>query len=92
MPLWGWALLVSNLLAFLLMGVDKHRAKRGAWRISEPALFLFPVLGGALGGMLGMRLFRHKTRHWYFRWGFALLLLAQLALAGWLWWKLGAPI
>ena len=49
MPLWGWALLVSNLLAFLLMGVDKHRAKRGAWRISEPALFLFPVLGGALG-------------------------------------------
>ena len=70
-----------NLAAFLLMGVDKRRAAGKKWRISEKALFLPAVLGGALGGLLGMRFFRHKTRHWYFRWGFPLLLAAQLLLA-----------
>ena len=77
-------LAVSNLAAFALMGLDKRRARRDRWRISEKALFLFPLLGGALGGLAGMRLFRHKTRHWYFRFGFSALLLLQLALAGWL--------
>ena len=69
------------------IGLDKRRARHGAWRISEKALFLPAILGGALGGILGMRTFRHKTRHWYFRFGFPLLLLAQVALAGWLIWK-----
>lgn len=83
----GLYLLAVNLAAFLLMGIDKRRAKKDAWRISEKALFLPAILGGALGGILGMRTFRHKTRHWYFRFGFPLLLLAQVALAGWLIWK-----
>lgn len=77
-----------NLLAFALMGLDKRRARRGGWRISEKALFLFPVLGGSLGGMLGMRAFRHKTRHWYFRAGFPLLFLLQAALLFFLWQRL----
>ena len=80
-------LLVVNLVAFILMGVDKRRAKKEMWRISEGTLFLFPVLGGSLGGILGMKLFRHKTKHWYFRFGFPALLLIQLAAAGWLLWK-----
>ena len=75
----GLYLLAANLAAFLLMGADKRRARRGSWRLSEKALFLFPVLGGALGGLLGMRALHHKTTHWYFRWGFVLLLLLQLA-------------
>ena len=75
---WLCALLVSNLLAFALMGLDKARAGRGKWRISEKTLFLFPLLGGALGGLLGMMTFHHKTRKWYFVWGFFLLALAQL--------------
>ena len=75
----GLYLLAVNLAAFGMMGADKGRARRGGWRISEKALFLFPVLGGALGGLLGMRIFRHKTKHWYFRWGFLLLLILQLA-------------
>lgn len=83
----GLYLLVVNLTAFILMGVDKRRAKREAWRISEKTLFLFPVLGGALGGFCGMRTFHHKTKHWYFRFGFPALLVLQLALAGWLIWK-----
>lgn len=80
----GLGLIAANLTAFLLMGLDKGRARRGAWRISEKALFLPAVLGGALGGVLGMRLFHHKTRHWYFRYGFPLLLLAQMAALAWL--------
>ena len=81
-------LLVVNLAAFFSMALDKHRAKRGRWRISERALFLPVLLGGSLGGILGMRLFHHKTRHWYFRFGFPLLLLLHLGLGGWLVWKL----
>jgi len=83
----GLYLLLVNLAAFLVMGADKRRAKRGSWRISEKALFLPAVLGGALGGILGMRVFHHKTKHWYFRFGFPALLLAQILLAGWLIWK-----
>lgn len=83
----GWYLLAVNLAAFILMGADKARARRGSWRISEKALFLPALLGGALGGTLGMRAFRHKTRHWYFRYGFSLLLALQLLGLGWLWWK-----
>lgn len=80
----GLYLLAVNLAAFVLMGADKRRVRRGAWRISEKALFLPAALGGALGGVLGMKVFRHKTRHWYFRFGFPLLLAAQVLGLGWL--------
>ena len=83
----GLYLLLVNLAAFLVMGADKRRAKRGSWRISEKALFLPALLGGALGGVLGMRTFRHKTKHWYFRLGFPLLLVLQALLLGWLVWN-----
>lgn len=80
----GLYLVAVNLAAFVLMGADKRRAKRGAWRISERALFLPALLGGALGGTPGMRVFRHKTKHWYFRWGLPLLLILQAGLLTWL--------
>lgn len=80
-------LLVVNLAAFALMGLDKRRAQRGQWRIPEHTLFLFPFVGGALGGILGMSWFHHKTRHWYFVWGFRLLLVAQLLGGLWVRWK-----
>ena len=83
----GLYILTVNLAGFLLMGVDKRRARRDAWRIPEKTLFLPAVLGGAVGCMLGMRVFHHKTKHWYFRFGFPALLLAQILLAGWLIWK-----
>ena len=73
-------LLLANLIAFALMGLDKGRARRGRWRISEKALFLPAVLGGSLGAILGMRLFHHKTKHWYFRCGLPALLAAQVLL------------
>ncbi len=73
-------LIVMNLLAFALMGIDKMKAKSGAWRIPEKTLFLVTALFGALGGTLGMKVFRHKTKHWYFKWGFPALLAVQIVL------------
>ncbi len=77
---WHWALLGSNLLALCLMGAAKSRACRHRRRISERALFFFPVFGGALGGRFGLLLFHHKTRKRAFAWGFPLLVLAQLLI------------
>ena len=59
-------LAVLSLVTFVLYGVDKARARRGAWRIPERTLLLFSLLGGAIGGLTAMQAFRHKTRHWYF--------------------------
>lgn len=69
-----------NLAAFLAMGLDKWKAKKNAWRIPEKTLFLLVILGGSVGGILGMQLFRHKTRHWYFKWGFPAIFIAQILL------------
>ncbi len=74
-----WMLLaVMNLLSFTLMGIDKMKAKRGAWRIPEKALFLATALFGGLGGVLGMQVFRHKTRHLSFKIGYPVLLIIQI--------------
>ena len=89
-PLWQYLLLllaVMSVFLFVMMALDKFKARRGAWRISEKALFVFALLGGAIGGTAGMFLFRHKTKHWYFRLGFPLLAAAQLALLVWLYLK-----
>ena len=80
-------LLCVNGAGFLLMGLDKRRAKRGQWRIPEKTLFLPPLLGGTPGAIAGMHVFHHKTKHWYFRYGLPALLVLQLVAAGWLWWK-----
>lgn len=74
-------LCMMNLLAFILMGVDKRRAKRGAWRVPERTLFLSAILGGSIGGWLGMELFRHKTKHKSFTIGFPCIMLFQIILA-----------
>ena len=59
-------ILALTLITFFLYGADKWRAVHGKWRISEKALLLSSLLGGAVGGFLAMQLFRHKTKHWYF--------------------------
>ena len=82
----GIYLLLVNLWAFVLMGIDKRRAKKDLWRIKERTLFLPVLLGGGVGGILGMKTFHHKTKHWYFRFGFPAILILELVGAGWLTW------
>lgn len=77
-----WCLALS-LADFILMGVDKRRARRGVWRVPEKRFFVLAILGGAPGAVLGMWTFRHKTRHWYFRYGLPAILVLQAA-AVWL--------
>lgn len=72
-----------NIAGFVLMGLDKWKARRGAWRIPEKTLFLTAFLGGTVGAIAGMRCFRHKTRHRQFRYGLPTLLMLQLAAVGW---------
>ena len=78
---------VMNVLDFFLMFLDKRLARRHKWRIPEKTLFLLPLLGGSIGALLGMRVFHHKTKHWYFVWGIPAILLAQIALAVWIYTK-----
>lgn len=78
-------LLIVNMIGFFIMGMDKFRAKKQLWRIPEKILFLTALLGGSLGTNLGMRLFRHKTRHWYFVVGMPLILFLQIILAMVVW-------
>ena len=62
-------MLFINLAGIFLMGLDKRRAQKKAFRISEKQLFLCAGLGGCFGCLAGMYVFRHKTRHWYFQFG-----------------------
>ena len=69
-----------NCISFIIMGVDKHKARKRAWRIPESTLFVLALIGGSLGSIIGMHLFRHKTRHWYFLYGMPAILIIQVLL------------
>lgn len=73
-------LLAVNVLAFALYGLDKRRARKGEWRISEKTLLGIALIGGSIGALFGMQVFHHKTKHWYFRCGLPVILLAQALL------------
>ncbi|KGR73663.1 DUF1294 domain-containing protein [Ureibacillus manganicus] len=66
-------ILVESIILFVLMGMDKSRAKKHEWRISEKTLFTIAIFGGACGGVLGMYIYKHKTKHNSFAFGFPLL-------------------
>lgn len=73
-------LLLANLAGFVLMGVDKRKAKKKQWRIPEKTLFLSAILGGSIGALYGMYLFRHKTKHKSFVFGMPAILIVQMLL------------
>ena len=73
-------LIIINASGFLLMLVDKLKAKRGVWRIPEATLLWVAVFGGSIGSLAGMYCFRHKTKHIKFTLGVPLILFMQLAL------------
>ena len=73
-------ILVMSLVCVVLYASDKKKAKRGAWRTPEAVLLGWGFFGGAVGALFAMRVFRHKTKHWYF-WAVNILGLAwQIAL------------
>ena len=73
-------LIVINIIAFALMGIDKKRARNKEWRISEAALFTTALLFGSLGSNIGMRYFRHKTKHWYFVIFMPMIMVIQIVI------------
>ena len=78
-------LMIINIIAFAAMGIDKLKAAKGRWRISEKALFLLAAAGGSIGSIAGMFAFRHKTKHLSFRIGLPAILILQCAAAYSLW-------
>lgn len=73
-------LIVMNIIGIAVMGADKSKAKKGAWRIPEKTLFFVSMIGGSIGTWAGMYLFRHKTKHWYFVIGMPLILIIQIVV------------
>ena len=73
--------LTINALGFLLMLVDKHKARKNRWRIPEATLMGVAVLGGSIGSLIGMYTARHKTKHPKFTVGIPLILIVQLTAA-----------
>lgn len=77
-------LLLINAAAFLLMLVDKCKARKKLWRIPEATLMMSAALGGSIGALAGMYTFRHKTRHLKFTLGIPAILILQILLGIWL--------
>ena len=77
-------LITVNAVAFILMIVDKYKAKKNLWRIPEATLMGVAAIGGSIGALIGMYLVRHKTRHKKFTVGIPLMLIIQVLVAKWL--------
>lgn len=80
MEVLGAALLLMNIIGIVIMGIDKKRAIKHEYRISENTLWLVAIFGGAIGTTAGMQLYRHKTKHLSFKIGFPLLSIIQIVL------------
>lgn len=74
-------LIIINALGFILMLVDKRKAKKNLWRIPEATLFSLALLGGSVGILCGMYTVRHKTRHTSFTLGIPVIIAIQIVLA-----------
>ena len=70
-------LILINLAAYAAFGWDKHKARRGGWRIPERTLLLLALAGGSVGAWIGMKVFRHKTRKAKFKVGVLVILTVQ---------------
>ena len=77
-------LAIVNIAGFAEMGIDKNRARRGAYRIPEANHFLTAAIGGSIGSILGMYSFRHKTKHLQFVIGMPTILLIQIGIVGYI--------
>lgn len=71
-------LIFINIIAFITYGLDKSKAKKGAWRIPEYTLLMLAVIGGSIGAVFGMNIFHHKTKKIKFAVGLPLILALQI--------------
>ena len=74
-------LFAINIVSFFLYGIDKYKAKKNKWRISEATLLMIAVIGGSIGAWVGMRIWHHKTMHKKFKYGIPVIIIFQVALA-----------
>ena len=77
-------LLAVNIATFLLYGIDKYKANKNKWRISEATLLTMAAIGGSIGAWTGMRIWHHKTMHKKFKYGIPLISIMQIALVAYL--------
>ena len=68
-----------NVLTFFMYGIDKLKAKRSKWRISEETLLWMAVIGGSIGAWLGIKIWHHKTMHKKFKYGVPAIIILQIA-------------
>ena len=80
----AYYLLAINVVAFIMYGIDKYKAKKAKWRIPEATLLLLDVLGGSIGAWMGMKVWHHKTMHKKFKYAIPAILLIQIALMAYL--------
>ena len=80
----AYYLLGINAVTFIVYGIDKYKAKKAKWRISEATLLLLAVIGGSIGAWMGMKVWHHKTMHKKFKYGIPAILLIQIALMAYL--------
>ena len=73
-------LLAINIVSFFLYGIDKYKAKKNKWRISEATLLMIAVIGGSIGAWAGMRFWHHKTMHKKFKYGIPVIIIMQVCL------------
>ena len=73
-------LVIINIIAFIVYGIDKLKAKRGKWRIPEVTLLLLAIIGGSIGAWCGVKVWHHKTLHKKFRYGIPLIIAIQIAM------------
>lgn len=76
-------LIAINLIGFIVMFIDKYKAKRGKWRIPEQTIFIITAIGGGIGTIAGMYKFRHKTQKPKFTIGLPFLLILDILLIIW---------
>lgn len=81
--------IIINIIAFLLMGIDKRKAVKHRFRIPEKVLFMSAILGGSVGAYMGMQTFRHKTKHRSFVLGIPFIFFLQTA--AFLLWQIRQP-
>ena len=74
------ALAAINIATLIIYGIDKLKARKGRWRISETFLFILAVMGGSIGAWIGINVWNHKTQHWKFRYGIPLVAVVHIAV------------